>query len=615
MKKSFLTALATISLASQVSGQNVKTYAGKQYLGSGDYNSTPNNNLLDELYSMPMGICVDNNNRMWVTDMHNVMILDGATSRIRGGFLGDPTQPGSIGTDNGTATVSRFNMPSGVCVNKNTNDVYIVDTDNALIRKGTQFVNVSNGTVFSTIAGNYSFTGDHKDGLVADAYFSSPSDIEINSAGEMYICDFGNEVIRKISAGKVTTIAGKPKTSGDANGVGSNAMFYAPSGIFLEDDNNMLIADRNNKKIKRLNLKTNEVTTVISTGLNMPSDVVSVNGNIYIADETCIKVFDGTTLKVYAGQASTVGYVDGQAKNARFGYLGLFTYRKADSAFFITDISNNVIRRLTFQDPPTVDFVANKTAVNVGQTVALTSTCSNNTISYAWTISPNTYTLQSNSKLTDKSIFVSFNSVGSYTITFVGANMSADKTQVVKSNYINVSSLSSAKPVADFAADITNPMTTQTVRLVDLSDNSPTTWLWSIIPGTYTLMNSTTTAARNMDVKFNALGSYSVTLKVTNTMGTDQSTKTNYIQVVLSKNNDLPAKQVVFYPNPAKGVLNVLGVNSIVSASVQSMDGKNAKISFEGNQLNLSDVSAGVYFVTVKDESGRVYQAKIVVNP
>jgi len=322
MKKSILIAAATFAFAFQLAGQNVKTYAGKQYLGSGDFNATPNNNLADELYSMPMGICVDNNNRMWVTDMHNVMILDGSLSRIRGGFLGDPTQPGSIGTDNGTSTVSRFNMPSGLCVNKNTNDVYIVDSDNALIRKGTQFVNVSNGTVFTTIAGNYSFNGDHKDGLVADAYFSSPSDIEINSAGEMYICDFGNEVIRKISAGKVTTIAGKAKTAGDANGVGSNAMFYAPSGIFLEDDNSMLIADRNNKKIKRLNLKTNEVTTVISSGLNMPTDVVSANGKIYIADETCIKVFDGTTLKVYAGQAATVGYVDGQAKTARFGYMG-----------------------------------------------------------------------------------------------------------------------------------------------------------------------------------------------------------------------------------------------------------------------------------------------------
>jgi len=451
--------------------------------------------------------------------------------------------------------------------------------------------------------------------LVADAYFSSPSDIEINSAGEMYICDFGNEVIRKISAGKVTTIAGKAKTAGDANGVGSNAMFYAPSGIFLEDDNYMLIADRNNKKIKRLNLKTNEVTTVISSGLNMPSDVVSANGKIYIADETCIKVFDGTTLKVYAGQAATVGYVDGQAKTARFGYMGLFTYRKADSAFFITDITNNVIRRLTLQDPPVVDFVANKTAVNVAQTVALTSTCSNNTISYSWAISPNTYTLQSNSKLTDKNIFVSFNSVGSYTITFVGANMSADKTQVVKNNYINVSSLADAKPVVDFVADITNPMTTQTVRLVDLSDNTPISWLWTITPSTYTLMNATTTSMRNMDVKFNALGSYSVTLKATNTTGNDQKLKTNYIQVVLSGNYDLPVKQVVFYPNPVKGVMHVLGIHTIVEARLQSLGGKLVPITFEGNQINLYDASAGIYFATVKDETGRVYQTKIIINP
>jgi PKD repeat protein len=175
--------------------------------------------------------------------------------------------------------------------------------------------------------------------------------------------------------------------------------------------------------------------------------------------------------------------------------------------------------------------------------------------------------------------------------------------------------LSAAKPVVDFAADITNPMTTQTVRLVDLSDNLPTSWTWSITPNTYTLMNATTSASRNMDVKFNALGSYSVTLKATNTTGTDQRTKTNYIQVVLSANKDLPVKQVVFYPNPAKGVLNILGINSIVSATLQSLDGKSAPVSFEGNQINLSDVSAGIYFATVKDESGRVYQTKVVINP
>jgi PKD repeat protein len=128
-------------------------------------------------------------------------------------------------------------------------------------------------------------------------------------------------------------------------------------------------------------------------------------------------------------------------------------------------------------------------------------------------------------------------------------------------------------------------------------------------------MNATTTSMRNMDVKFNALGSYSVTLKATNTTGNDQKLKTNYIQVVLSANQDLPVKQVVFYPNPAKGVMNVMGINTITFATMQSLDGKLVHVTFEGNQIDLSDVSAGIYFATVKDESGRVYQTKIVINP
>ena len=98
----------------------------------------------------------------------------------------------------------------------------------------------------------------------------------------------------------------------------------------------------------------------------------------------------------------------------------------------------------------------------------------------------------------------------------------------------------------------------------------------------------------------------------TNTSGNDQKLKTNYIQVVLSGNQDLPVKQVVFYPNPAKGVMNVMGINTITSATIQSLDGKLVHVAFEGNQIDLSDVSAGIYFATVKDESGRVYQTKRV---
>jgi PKD repeat protein len=612
MNKYVITLATALSLSASLMSQNVSTYAGKQYLGSGDYNATSNNNLLDELFSYPLGIAIDKNNRMWTTDQHNVMILDGSLSRIRGGFLGDPNEPGAIGIDNGTGTVSRFNTPQGVEVNKNTNDVYIVDTDNALIRKGTQFVNVSNGTVFSTVAGNYSFAGDHVDGLTTAAYFNTPTDIAINSTGEMYICDFGNEVIRKISAGRVTTIAGKPKTSGDA--IGTDARFYAPTGIFLESDDYMLIADRNNKKIKRLNLKTNEVTNVITSGLNMPSDVVAVNGRIFIADQYCIKVFDGTTLKVYAGQEAEMGYTDGAASSAKFGLINLFAYRKADSAFYICDQVNNVIRRLTLQDPPTVDFVANKTAVNVNQTVALTSNCTRTT-SYTWSITPSSYTLQSGSKLSDKNLYVSFNSTGSYTITLLGAN-SSDKVTTTKQNYINVSSTSNLKPTCDFVADALTPNTVQTVRLFDLSDNTPTSWLWTITPTTYTLMNSTTTTSKNMDVKFNAFGLYAVTLKVTNATGTDQKAKTGYINVVANSNRSIEAANTItVFPNPATDKITVKGLHAMKQVILTSVNGQVIAPAFEENIIDLSGVSAGVYFATITDQNGGVYQTKFIVNP
>ena len=428
----------------------------------------------------------------------------------------------------------------------------------------------------------------------------------------MYICDFGNEVIRKISAGKVTTIAGKPKTSGDA--IGTDARFYAPTGIFLESDDYMLIADRNNKKIKRLNLKTNEVTNVVTSGLNMPSDVVAVNGRIFIADQYCIKVFDGTTLKVYAGQEAEMGYTDGAASSAKFGLINLFAYRKADSAFYICDQVNNVIRRLTLQDPPTVDFVANKTAVNVNQTVALTSNCTRTT-SYTWSITPSSYTLQSGSKLSDKNLYVSFNSTGSYTIALQGAN-SSDKVTTTKQNYINVSSTSNLKPTCDFVADALTPSMVQTVRLFDLSDNTPTSWLWTITPTTYTLMNATTTTSKNMDVKFNALGLYAVTLKVTNATGTDQKAKTGYINVVANSNRSFETvNTITVFPNPATDKITVKGLHAMKQVILTSVNGQVIAAKFEENVIDLSGVSAGVYFATIIDQVGGVYQTKFIVNP
>jgi PKD repeat protein len=258
--------------------------------------------------------------------------------------------------------------------------------------------------------------------------------------------------------------------------------------------------------------------------------------------------------------------------------------------------------------------VANKTAVNVNQTVALTSNCTRTT-SYTLSITPSSYTLQSGSKLSDKNLYVSFNSTGSYTITLLGAN-SSDKVTTTKQNYINVSSTSNLKPTCDFVADALTPNTVQTVRLFDLSDNTPTSWLWTITPTTYTLMNSTTTTSKNMDVKFNAFGLYAVTLKVTNATGTDQKAKTGYINVVANSNRSIEAANTItVFPNPATDKITVKGLHAMKQVILTSVNGQVITPAFEENIIDLSGVSAGVYFATITDQNGGVYQTKFIVNP
>jgi PKD repeat protein len=221
--------------------------------------------------------------------------------------------------------------------------------------------------------------------------------------------------------------------------------------------------------------------------------------------------------------------------------------------------------------------------------------------------------LISGSKLTDKDLYVSFNSTGSYTITLVGANTS-DKTTVTKLNYINVSNTSNLKPVCDFIADVVTPNNVQTVRLFDLSDNTPTSWQWTIAPTTFAFQNSTTATSKNIDVNFSAFGMYSVTLKVTNTTGTDQKTKTNYITVAANSNKALNKSIITLIPNPATDKITVRGVESLSEVFAMSASGAITKLYVDGTDVDVSNLSAGVYFITLTDVTGGVYQTKLIVN-
>jgi len=143
---------------------------------------------------------------------------------------------GGPGAENGVGRAARFNSPRGVAVGRD-NTVYIADTYNNLIRK------ISAGTV-TTLAG-MSGTGGYADGAGTMARFGRPSALSVDTAQNVFVADTGNRVIRKIDAsGIVTTVAGTPEVAGTTDGTGSAAQFSEPVGLANDNLGNLYVVDK-----------------------------------------------------------------------------------------------------------------------------------------------------------------------------------------------------------------------------------------------------------------------------------------------------------------------------------------------------------------------------------
>ncbi|MEJ0088157.1 MAG: hypothetical protein WDM80_00140 [Limisphaerales bacterium] len=135
-------------------------------------------------------------------------------------------QLGVAGSANGTGTAARFDSPCGLAFDKAGN-LYVSDTGNGLIRKIT-----SAGAV-TTIAGVAGASG-FLNGAVASAQFNAPLGIAVAPNGAVFVADSGNHCIRKISGGAVSTFAGSPQVWGSADGKGVSAQFNGPVGLAFE---------------------------------------------------------------------------------------------------------------------------------------------------------------------------------------------------------------------------------------------------------------------------------------------------------------------------------------------------------------------------------------------
>ena len=156
----------------------------------------------------------------------------------------------SSGNTNGTGTAAKFNSPSGVAVDS-SGHVYVGDYNNHRIRK------ISPAGVVTTFAGSSS---GYMDGTGTAAQFNRPSGVAVDSSGYVYVADTFNHRIRKISpTGVVSTLAGS--SSGYMDGTGTAAQFNNPSGVAVDSSGNVYVADRINHRIRKID-STGVVTTL-----------------------------------------------------------------------------------------------------------------------------------------------------------------------------------------------------------------------------------------------------------------------------------------------------------------------------------------------------------------
>jgi len=264
----------------------------------------------------------------------------------------------SIGSDDGAAASARFNLVTAVAVDSQGN-TYVADTDNSTIRKITP-----NGIV-STLAGSPGNTGS-TDGTGSQARFFFPAGVTVDASGNVYAADTGNNTVRKITpAGVVTTLAGTAGSSGFADGTGANARFDLPTGLTIDDTNNIYVADTGNNLIRRIT-PAGVVTTYASAGtlqnrgsvdgtgsganFNSPhSTAVDSAGNVYVAEignHTIRKITPAGVVTTLAGTAGTAGSADGTGAAALFrGPAGV----AVDSAgnVYVADTNNHTIRKIT----------------------------------------------------------------------------------------------------------------------------------------------------------------------------------------------------------------------------------------------------------------------------
>ncbi|WP_028982467.1 T9SS type A sorting domain-containing protein [Sporocytophaga myxococcoides] len=265
----------------------------------------------------------------YVSPMKSVIHFDPIVSTLAG--------TATSGLQDGKGVDARFNTPYGLALDKNDN-LFVADYTNHRIRKITP-----DGEV-TTYAGTG--TKGAANGPVATATFNNPQGLVFDAAGNLYVSEYGNNVIRKITPdGIVSTFVGG-SFSGNADGTGSQALFYNPSMMAIDVSGIIYLCDVGNNKIRKISPE-GVVTSLPFYFKNPKGIALDDAGNIYVVDNNyhqIVKITPNNEYSVFAG-GGTSG-ADGVGSSAGFYYPSGIT-RGKDGNFYIADGLDYKIRQMT----------------------------------------------------------------------------------------------------------------------------------------------------------------------------------------------------------------------------------------------------------------------------
>jgi sugar lactone lactonase YvrE len=287
----------------------------------------------------PQGVAVDAAGNVYVADTTNNTIRKVTPTGVVTTLAGTPDD---FGLADGTGAAALFNTPTGVAVDSAGN-VYVTDSGSA-IRK------VTPAGVVTTLAG--SRMSGSTDGTGADARFNVPRGVAVDGDGNVYVADFFNETLRKVTpAGVVTTLAGSPGQSGSADGTGADARFDGPAGVAVGGDGNVYVAESVNATLRKVT-PAGVVTTVPGSAghFRNPFGVaVDSTGNIYVADtfnHSLGRITPAGVVTTLAGIPGMAGTEDGTGADARFN-LPFNLAIDGAGMLYVADASNTAIRKVT----------------------------------------------------------------------------------------------------------------------------------------------------------------------------------------------------------------------------------------------------------------------------